>query len=459
MSITTFTIPGQQKEMKKMEAQFSRRLNKVYQELDSMKKDVMAFFLRPEILAPKTKKQIEKKAFKSLGDRGFKFETIKAFGNKGFKGFNPFGKEGILKHALEIPPTFDASDIKKLLKKLLKEGPSNILEELKGPMDERTNKDRAAAIISILEGEANEKEMEMLKVKAMEKEKTRNKVKKAQTRKGESDGEVDEQGEEGASGEGEGDGEGEVERRKVTNAQVGKVKVMGRRRGSDEKEKTRNKVKKAQAGKVKAMEKEKNKVKRARAGKVKAMEKEKSRNKVGKRVVSWPIRNAINELADAEDDAEDDAEEDEEAGVAEGPKLSLQQRRPSGDLSMICRHIWLSPSAALHPEDNSWTLQCSLPRLINDGPGHDWLCVRAPCRSDWDTLDGLFNYEEFFEAVVALFTNDPQDPWTVGRGIKNLSTSAALREDVAVRNNGYADPADPSVNPFPLNFFSKWIIL
>jgi hypothetical protein len=35
-----------------------------------------------------------KKAFKSLGDRGFKFETIKAFGNKGFKGFNPFGKEG-----------------------------------------------------------------------------------------------------------------------------------------------------------------------------------------------------------------------------------------------------------------------------------------------------------------------------------------------------------------------------
>jgi hypothetical protein len=42
----------------------------------------------------------------------------------------------------------------------------------------------------------------------------------------------------------------------------------------------------------------------------------------GKRVVSWPIRNAINELADAEDDAEDDAEEDEEAGVAEGPKLS-----------------------------------------------------------------------------------------------------------------------------------------
>lgn len=42
-----------------------------------------------------------------------------------------------------------------------------------------------------------------------------------------------------------------------------------------------------------------------------------------------------------------------------------------------------------------------------------------PSRSDWDTLDGLFNYEEFFEAVVALFTNDPQDPWTVGRGIKS----------------------------------------
>jgi hypothetical protein len=45
--------------MKKMEAKFIRRLEKVYQELDSMNEDMMAFFLPPDILAPKTKKQVK----------------------------------------------------------------------------------------------------------------------------------------------------------------------------------------------------------------------------------------------------------------------------------------------------------------------------------------------------------------------------------------------------------------
>jgi hypothetical protein len=33
--------------------------------------------------------------------------------------------------------------------------------------------------------------------------------------------------------------------------------------------------------------------------------------------------------------------------------------------------------------------------------------------SDWDTLDGLFNYEDMFEAIFALFKTNPQDPWAV----------------------------------------------
>jgi hypothetical protein len=54
----------------------------------------------------------------------------------------------ILKHALEIPPMFDASAIRKLRKPELQ----HLLERLDGPMNERNNEERAAAIISILEG-------------------------------------------------------------------------------------------------------------------------------------------------------------------------------------------------------------------------------------------------------------------------------------------------------------------
>ncbi|KAJ7939745.1 hypothetical protein B0H13DRAFT_2300450 [Mycena leptocephala] len=173
-----------------------------------------------------------------------------------------------------------------------------------------------------------------------------------------------------------------------------------------------------------------------------------------KYLVSWTIRNNIFELVDSDSDPED-AEEEENARAAKVPELSEGAKRAlhsllhngtdidasefpsyfwddgkydpkdtennlfrSQFLARVARHIWTGPSTA-------YLRAKTIPKRCK-ARTHGVCTMTAEmigyiCRqgrtilstSDWDTLDGRFNYEDMSEAILSLFRTNPQDPWAV----------------------------------------------
>ncbi|KAJ7491566.1 hypothetical protein B0H11DRAFT_1911825 [Mycena galericulata] len=129
------------KEIKKMEAKFTRRLDRLYAELDSMNKDMMAFFSPPDGSAPKIKKQVTSNPNVA---RKTSFEKMKSEKQNDKETL----EEKIETNALEIPPVFEISEIGELRKPKLQ----RLLKQLGGPMNTRDNKEEITGkILSILE--------------------------------------------------------------------------------------------------------------------------------------------------------------------------------------------------------------------------------------------------------------------------------------------------------------------
>ncbi|KAJ7852609.1 hypothetical protein B0H13DRAFT_2359404 [Mycena leptocephala] len=167
-----------------------------------------------------------------------------------------------------------------------------------------------------------------------------------------------------------------------------------------------------------------------------------------KYLVSWTIRNEITELADPDPE---DAEEEENAGAAKVPELSEAAKKAlhsllhngtdidasefpscfwdddkydSNDteknlfrsqfLARVARHIWTGPSTA-YQRAKAIPKRCKarthgVCTMTAEMLGYGRTILST---SDWDTLDGLFNYEDMLEAILALFKTNPQDPWAV----------------------------------------------
>ncbi|KAJ7845233.1 hypothetical protein B0H14DRAFT_2774885 [Mycena olivaceomarginata] len=137
------------KEMKKTEAKFIRRLEKIYQELDSMREEMLAFFHPPDDTLPaKTKKQLASipkpngKPSRPLARKASKAsEQAKSEKKRARKS------ERKLKNALKIPPMFKALEIQELRKPRLEE----LLGGLNEPVNAKKQRRATSKIISILE--------------------------------------------------------------------------------------------------------------------------------------------------------------------------------------------------------------------------------------------------------------------------------------------------------------------
>ncbi|KAJ7862974.1 hypothetical protein B0H13DRAFT_2565871 [Mycena leptocephala] len=193
-----------------------------------------------------------------------------------------------------------------------------------------------------------------------------------------------------------------------------------------------------------------------------------------KYLVSWTIRNEITELADPDPE---DAEEEENAGAAKVPELSEAAKKAlhsllhngtdidasespscfwdddkydsddteknlfrSQFLARVARHIWTGPSTA-------YQLAKAIPKRCK-ARTHGVCTMTAEMlgygrtilsTSDWDTLDGLFNYEDMLEAILALFKTNPQDPWAV--------ETLAWYQESSVLSPAPRRPAPPPVHP------------
>ncbi|KAJ6498183.1 hypothetical protein C8R47DRAFT_1212502 [Mycena vitilis] len=87
-------------------------------------------------------------------------------------------------------------------------------------------------------------------------------------------------------------------------------------------------------------------------------------------------------------------------------------------LARICRHLWLAPSSALHrpPQIPPRCNARAHHKFVMEPEMIGYACAQGRTMistSDWDRYDGLFNYTDMWDAIMALFKSDPQDPWAV----------------------------------------------
>ncbi|KAJ7849746.1 hypothetical protein B0H13DRAFT_2402198 [Mycena leptocephala] len=173
----------------------------------------------------------------------------------------------------------------------------------------------------------------------------------------------------------------------------------------------------------------------------------------------------------------EDAEEEENAGAAKVPELSEAAKKAlhsllhngtdidasefpscfwdddkydsddteknlfrSQFLARVARHIWTGPSTA-YQRAKAIPKRCKarthgVCTMTAEMLGYGRTILST---SDWDTLDGLFNYEDMLEAILALFKTNPQDPWAV--------ETLAWYQESSVLSPAPRQPAPPPVHP------------
>ncbi|KAJ7602977.1 hypothetical protein DFH06DRAFT_1257676 [Mycena polygramma] len=88
-------------------------------------------------------------------------------------------------------------------------------------------------------------------------------------------------------------------------------------------------------------------------------------------------------------------------------------------LARICRHLWLAPGSALHrpPQIPPRCNARAHHKFVMEAEMIGYACAQVSrtmiSTSDWDRYDGLFSYTDMWDAIMALFKSDPQDPWVV----------------------------------------------
>ncbi|KAJ6516980.1 hypothetical protein DFH09DRAFT_1332652 [Mycena vulgaris] len=87
-------------------------------------------------------------------------------------------------------------------------------------------------------------------------------------------------------------------------------------------------------------------------------------------------------------------------------------------LLRVIRHIWTTPSSVMDGADTLKKVSNARAhsqfrmngRMIGYGCSQARTLIST---SDWTAKDGSYNYEKLFNAVVALFEDDPTDPWVI----------------------------------------------
>ncbi|KAJ7666671.1 hypothetical protein DFH06DRAFT_1383929 [Mycena polygramma] len=87
-------------------------------------------------------------------------------------------------------------------------------------------------------------------------------------------------------------------------------------------------------------------------------------------------------------------------------------------LARVCRHLWLAPGSALHrpPQIPPRCNARAHNKFVMEPEMTGYACAQGRTMistSDWDAFDGLFSYTDMWDAIMALFKTDPQDPWAV----------------------------------------------
>ncbi|KAJ7619921.1 hypothetical protein DFH06DRAFT_1341755 [Mycena polygramma] len=123
-------------------------------------------------------------------------------------------------------------------------------------------------------------------------------------------------------------------------------------------------------------------------------------------------------------------------------------------LARVCRHLWLAPGSALHrpPQIPPRCNARAHNKFVMEPEMIGYACAQGRTMistSDWEAFDSLFSYPDMWDAIMALFKSDPQDPWAVDTLAwyqECLGRSKANRQliPLSVRRRTPAPPSSPS---------------